>query len=315
MLMRKKPFWRRILSLLCLVTIFFTGCGRNFGEDGALQDENVLLEKTTGGDVVFREESALREDNALRTAQVIITLLDTGVSADAIRSDNLLAGYNYVTDSTDTEDLINHGTAVASVILGCESAGVEGAALSACVVPLVVVTKQEGKITGVSPEILAKAIRDSVDIYSADIINVSLGVRMDAPALKAAVEYAEEKGVLIVSAVGNDGPGAEPWYPAAYDTVLAVGSSDGAGNPSAFSQDGADILAPGENIELASRNGRAYRARGTSYAAGFVSAEAANLLMEEPGLTAEELRESIVTVHRPRRDSRAAFYRLNFMHI
>lgn len=293
--MRKKLFWRGLLTLL-LVTALFAGCGRIFGEDGALQDENVLLEENTGRNVVSQEESASREDNALRTAQVVIALLDTGASADAIRSDNLLAGYNYVTDNADTEDLINHGTAVASLILGSESAGVEGAAPGAFLVPLVVVTKQEGKTTGASPEILAKAIRDSVDIYNADIINVSLGVRRDAPALRAAVEYAEEKGVLIVSAVGNDGPGAEPWYPAAYDTVLAAGSCDGQGERSDFTQDGADVLARGEDIPLASRNGVAYRARGTSFAAGLISAEAAKLLMEEPGLTPEELRENIVSV-------------------
>lgn len=293
--MRKKLFWRGLLTLL-LVTALFAGCGRPFGEDGALQDENVLLEENTGGDDVYREENAPCEGNALRTAQVVIALLDTGASADAIRSDNLLAGYNYVTDNADTEDLINHGTAVASLILGSESAGVEGAAPGAFLVPLVVVTKQEGKTTGASPEILAKAIRDSVDIYNADIINVSLGVRRDAPALRAAVEYAEEKGVLIVSAVGNDGPGAEPWYPAAYDTVLAAGSCDGQGERSDFTQDGADVLARGEDIPLASRNGVAYRARGTSFAAGLISAEAAKLLMEEPGLTPEELRENIVSV-------------------
>ena len=48
--------------------------------------------------------------------EVIIALLDTGVSTTAIQSDNLLKGHNYVTGTEDTEDRINHGTAVASVI-------------------------------------------------------------------------------------------------------------------------------------------------------------------------------------------------------
>ena len=57
--------------------------------------------------------------------EVIVAALDTGVSTTAIQSDSLLSGHNYVTDTDDTEDRINHGTAVVSVILGCKSAGIE----------------------------------------------------------------------------------------------------------------------------------------------------------------------------------------------
>lgn len=225
---------------------------------------------------------------------VVIALLDTGVSAKAIDSAQLLPGYNYVTDSDDTEDLLNHGTAVASVILGCESAGVEGRAGEAFLVPLVVVTKRDGRTTGVSSEILARAIRDSVDVYGADIINVSLGMHREDAALLEAVEYAEKQGTLVVAAVGNGGADGKPYYPAAYDTVLAVGSCNADGVRSVFSQDGADILALGENLSMASRNGKPYIARGTSYATGYVSAEAANLLIREPALTPAELRAGLI---------------------
>lgn len=225
---------------------------------------------------------------------VVIALLDTGVSTTAITSDHLLAGYNYVEDSTDTEDRINHGTAVASAILGCESAGIEATAPEAYVVPLVVMTKVEGKAVSVQTEVLAQAIREAVDVYQADIINISLGIQKDDDALKAAVEYAFAQGVLVVSAVGNDGATGRPYYPAAYDCVLAVGSHDENGEESDFSQPGADVLAPGEDIWLASRNGVTYGTRGTSYATGFVSAEAANILLAEPDLDVEALRNAIV---------------------
>ena len=166
---------------------------------------------------------------------VVIALLDTGVSTTAITSDHLLTGYNYVEDSTDTEDRINHGTAVASAILGCASAGIEATAPEAYVVPLVVMTKVEGKVLSVQTEVLAKAIREAVDVYQADIINISLGIQKDDDGLKAAVEYAFEQGVLVVSAVGNDGATGMPYYPAAYDCVLAVGSHDENGEESDFS--------------------------------------------------------------------------------
>ena len=239
------------------------------------------------------QESQMSQESQMPDG-VIIALLDTGVSATAITSDHLLNGYNYVENSTDTEDRINHGTAVASVILGCESAGVEAAAPKAYIVPLVVLTKQEGKNVSVDTEVLAKAIRDAIDVYEADIINISLGIQKDEDSLKAAVEYATEHGVLVVSAVGNGGANGKPYYPAAYDCVLAVGSHDEHGQESDFSQPGADVLAPGEDIWLASRNGVTYGTRGTSFATGFISARAANIWIEENALSLEELKVRIL---------------------
>lgn len=224
---------------------------------------------------------------------VVVALLDTGVSADAIAAERLLPGWNYVDDSADTQDEINHGTAVASAIVGCERAGVAGIAPDAYLVPLVVVAKgADGDQRRADPETLARAIRDSVDRYGADVINLSLGIKKDVPAVRRAVDYAQQHGVLVVSAVGNQGGEEEVYYPAAYDTVLAVGSHDRWLQISGFSQGkaAADILAPGEDIWLASRKGKTYGARGTSYATGFVSGAAARLLAAEPSLTPDQVR-------------------------
>ena len=181
--------------------------------------------------------------------------------------------------------------------MGCESAEVVGLAPEAYLVPLVVTDKVDGKAKGVTPETLAKAIRDAVDIYGADIINVSLGIKKDTEELRSAVAYAEEKGVLVVSAVGNDGVDGDPYYPAAYDSVLGVGSHDKNDKVSDFTQQNgtADLLAPGEDIWLASRNGKTYGAKGSSYATAYVSAAAALLLAQQPELTAEEVRQTLIS--------------------
>lgn len=233
--------------------------------------------------------------NKNKSSEVVIALLDTGVSSSAVISSHLRTGYNYVTESNDTEDQINHGTAVASIILGSESAEIEPLSPNAYVVPLVIVTKVDGKTAAASPDTLAKAIRESVDVYGADIINVSLGIQTENKALSEAIDYAEEMGVLVVAAVGNDGKDGNPYYPASYETVLAVGSCDKNGHESDFSQIGADVLAQGEDILLASRNGQKYGTKGTSYATGFVSAAAANFLSENPSVTTAELRDYLKT--------------------
>lgn len=227
--------------------------------------------------------------------RVVIAMLDTGISTTAIDSSRLLPGYNYVAPSADTEDRINHGTATASIILGCESAEIRGLAPDVLLLPLVVTDKVDGTVTGVTPKMLAQAIQDAVDVYGADIINVSLGIQKEDNAVRKAVEYANRQGVLVISAVGNDGTGGPLYYPAAYPTVLGVGSHDRNGAVSAFSQQNgtADLLAPGEDIWMASRNGATYGARGTSYATAHVSAAAAVLLAAQPALTPEQLCQAL----------------------
>ncbi|MDD6035059.1 MAG: S8 family serine peptidase [Lachnospiraceae bacterium] len=252
------------LPILCIILVLLTGCA-------------------------YMPQSAAVEADGVK-----IALIDTGISTKAIEKERILPGYNYVTGSDDTEDRINHGTAVSSIIVGCESAEVKAMSDNAYLIPLVVVDKVDGNTKVVTPDVLAKAIRDSIDIYEADIINVSLGIQNDDSALCEAVEYAAEKGIPVISAVGNGGVDGSPYYPAAYETVLAVGSCDDKGNESDFSQSGAEIFAPGERIMLASRNGVPYGIKGTSFATGFVSAYAANLLAEEPKLTPNELYDKLI---------------------
>ena len=227
---------------------------------------------------------------------VVIAMLDTGISTKAIDSKHLLKGYNYVTNSFDTEDRINHGTATASIIVGSESAEVQGLAPEAVLIPLVVTDRVDGETRSVSPEILARAIRDAVDVYGAPIINVSLGIKKEDEAVRLAVEYAHQKGALLISAVGNEGADGSSYYPAAYETVLGVGSHDRNGKVSSFSQQNgtADLLAPGEELSMASRNGKPYGAKGTSYATAYVSAVAALLLDQDSSLSSRQLRQALI---------------------
>lgn len=232
-----------------------------------------------------------------RSDGIVIAILDTGISTVAIEGARLLSGYNYVLSSEDTEDRINHGTAVASVILGCESAGIEAQTADIPVVPLVITDKVDGEVMSVSPEVLSKAIRDSVDVYGACIINVSMGIKEDDPAVKEAIAYVQKQGALVICAAGNSGDSEDLYYPAAYDGVLTVGSHDKHLNVSDFTQKNGtvDILAPGEDIWLASRNGKTYGAKGTSYATGYVSAAAAVFWNDNWNLTAEEVMQKILS--------------------
>lgn len=237
-----------------------------------------------------------QEKNRMEEKEIIIALLDTGISSEAIKSENLRSGWNYVSENNDTEDKINHGTAVASVILGCESAKIAGNSPDAIVVPLVVTDKVDGEIKSITSDELALVIRESVDKFSASIINVSLGIKEDSTALRDAVEYVQKKGALVISAVGNEGQSNDLYYPASYEGVLAVGSHDKDLKISDFTQQNgtADLLAPGEDIWLASRNGKTYGAKGTSYASGYVSAAAWLVWNSNPKFSSTDVSNQIL---------------------
>lgn len=224
-------------------------------------------------------------------APVIIGIIDTGISENAIDSDHVLEGKNYLDPSLSTEDTYGHGTAVASVILK--------ELPQAQLVPLVGNAYNKGKIEQVDNDVFAQMIRDAVDVYHCQIINVSMGLILDKTSIREAVTYAEEKGVLVVASAGNDYAegGKLVYYPAAYETVLSVGSVNKSGTEiSDFSQRGdwVDIYACGEEMKIATLSGDTKDGEGTSYSAAIVTARAGRLLQNNPNLIPAELREKLL---------------------
>lgn len=95
--------------------------------------------------------------------------------------------------------------------------------------------------------------------------------------LERAVASAQGRGVVIVAAVGNDGPAAPPAYPASYDGVISVTAVDTrnralieAGKPLHL-----DYAAPGAGLLVRNADGKQMRVRGTSFATPLVAARAA----------------------------------------
>ena len=113
----------------------------------------------------------------------------------------------------------------------------------------------------------------------ARVISISLGGPNNAAVAKA-IAAAQRKGVVIVAAVGNDGPAAPPAYPASYSGVLAVTGADGRGR--ALIEAGRalhlDYTAPGADIAARNKSGKWSRVRGTSYAVPLVAARVAAAL-------------------------------------
>lgn len=233
----------------------------------------------------------LQTNTAATDTPVMIAIIDTGISTRAISGENIREGKNYLDPALSTEDTYGHGTAVASVILADFP--------QAQLVPLVSNAYDEGRIRQVDNDVFAQMIRDAVDVYHCQIINLSVGLILDKPSIREAVAYAEEKGVLVVASVGNDyaAAGGVQYYPAGYDTVLAVGSLNSDRSAiSAFSQRGewVDVYAVGEDVTIATLSGNTRQSEGTSYSAARVTAHAACLLQQDPALSPSKLREKLL---------------------
>ena len=226
---------------------------------------------------------------------VRIAFIDSGISTKHIDSSRVLQGANYIFPESDTEDRVGHGTATAGLVLGAPDLGVTGVCQSALAVPLVVVdTYPSGSVKNGGPKALCEAIYDAVDRFDCRVINISLCTTEDSAELRAAVEYAEAHCVILVAAVGNDGEDGKTYYPAAYETVIAVGSTSG-DEVALFSQSGADILAEGVDLLTASnRNGALPEVvSGTSYSCALISGVCARMLATDPKRTPEDVRKDL----------------------
>ncbi|MFZ4807920.1 MAG: S8 family serine peptidase [Hyphomicrobiaceae bacterium] len=122
-----------------------------------------------------------------------------------------------------------------------------------------------------------------MDVWNVRVINLSLaGPRDDL--VEKAVEKLAKKGVLMVAAAGNEGPGSAPAYPAAYPQVIAVTAvnRDKRAYRQANQGNYIDMAAPGVDIWTALPKGSQGMLSGTSLAAPFVASVVASVYQGLP---------------------------------
>lgn len=160
-----------------------------------------------------------------------------------------------------------HGTAVASLMIG-QAGSFAGAAPGA---GLLVADVYGGSAAGGSSTALARALAWMAS-QGIGVVNISL-VGPRNPVVARAVAQAQARGMTIVAAVGNDGPAAPPFYPAAYDGVIGVSAVNGRGRPLPETGRGphVDFSAPGADMAAASVSGGYVTVRGSSFAAPLVA--------------------------------------------
>ncbi|KOV11725.1 hypothetical protein ADK60_33795 [Streptomyces sp. XY431] len=233
----------------------------------------------------------LWQGGATTGAGVLVAVIDTGVDDQNPQlADKVLDGGSLLKDKEGKrvegggkDDLVGHGTKVAGIIAASRSdrTGFVGIAPGATVLSI----RQNDAEGNGDVHSLVEAVNSAV-AQGAKVINISQDVRGAADTrfvgyeeLKAAVDNAESRGVVVVASSGNDGKKGDT-FPAAFRTVLAVGASDRNNERTYFSQYGdfVDVAAPGVDMLSTVPRGGQCVDNGTSFAAPYVAGLAALLV-------------------------------------
>lgn len=232
--------------------------------------------------------------------KIVVAVIDTGIDAKhpAIK-ENLWKkpgnedefGFDYVTGSKNPPDAHGHGTHVAGIIRSLSD-------VSLMSLRYYTESLDNKKVLQNS----VQAIHYAID-NGANIINFSgEGTGFNMAEYKA-IQRAEKKGILFVTAAGNQGQdndeSAMPCYPASYDlsnilTVAAINKKAQLIESSSWGKKHVHVAAPGERI-FSSLPGENYGyLTGTSQATAMVTGVAALLLSKNPELKARDLKKLIM---------------------
>jgi subtilisin family serine protease len=212
---------------------------------------------------------------------VTIAVLDSGV--DAAHPDlapQMVPGWNFYDNNSNTTDVYGHGTAVAGVAAaaGNNASGVTAVTWRSKVMPIRVTDAQGYGYTSM----MAQGLVWAAD-RGARVANISfLGVAADSTILNAA-QYMRNKGGVVVVAGGNTG-GALNYAPS--DLVTAVAATDSNDARTSWSSYGnyIDIAAPGVGIWTTTRGGGYGGFSGTSASSPVVAGTYALMISANPSL-------------------------------
>lgn len=252
-------------------------------------------------------------------AGVLIGVFDTGFNQvhPAFDEMDIVKAYDFVDNDDDpsTSFLSNHGDDCLSVIGGYVPGELIGPAFGASY--LLARTEDIGSESRIEEHNWMAAV-EWADSLGVDIISSSLAYfDHDDPSedypfsaldgkttiVAQAANVAAARGILVVNAMGNEGPGVSSiWSPADSPNILAVGGVgpdevivgfSGRG-PTADGRIKPDVVAQATSVQMVSGESGYKLGRGTSYSTPAVAGLAALLLQASPDLSPD----SVISIFR-----------------
>ncbi len=234
-----------------------------------------------GADAVHSDDSVSYTNYLAENApEIIVAVLDTGVDMDHNYLKNRIAdgGVDLIEDDENPDDDHGHGTMVAGIIADNTASNVKIRSYKTFY--------QNGYTTYTMVcTAIALAVQDG-----ADIVNLSFswqvkdenGIIINDKVfemLEEHINYAVNKGAVIVAASGNSSINAGNVCPASNSNVITVSATNSDNISPVWSNWGecVDISAPGDTIVSTFINNTYASDNGTSFSAPFVAAAAAFL--------------------------------------
>lgn len=265
--------------LFCLFVLIMKSCN--------------LWEKEFPDDILYEQQSNLKIismssawKNEVTGKNVTIAVIDSGVMNHDDLDMSRITGKGYFGDEHDYQDDYGHGTIIVGLLAAERNnkKGIAGMTDSTISVRKIYRTGE-----AVDIQKLSDAIYEAVD-DGCQVINLSIGTPNEHVELKKAIEYAVEKKVLVIAAVGSKKNTV--YYPAAYENVIGVGSvrvDENGVIENLVENNAIDIVAPGNKIIGLSTYDRYERnCEGASYATPHVTAMAAFAKEVNPEIDAEQ---------------------------
>ncbi len=225
------------------------------------------------------------EAPALAGGGPVIALIDTGVEAShPDLAGALVAGFDFVNNDADADDVVGHGTELAGVIAA--NGVVQGVCPLCRVMPLKVA---EYYLFDPAPQ--TDAVMYAINA-GVDVICFGAGAIASDPALADAIALADSLGIVVVAPAGSEEL-TQTLYPAALPGVVSVAASDvGGGFLASASTSGFETTAaPGAETECAALGGGTITRLGSSISAARVAGVAGLALLANPSLTPAQVRQ------------------------
>lgn len=239
---------------------------------------------------------------------IVVAIIDTGVDFNHPDLRRFALGtkhWDAITMKSESKDYNGHGTHVAGIIAGSQNPYYGSAGIAPNITLMSIRYYQESASDNLKHSV--EALNYAID-NGATIINYSGGGPEFSESEYLALKRAEEKGILIVAAAGNERSNLDLvdnyYYPASYrmPNIISVGAIDINGEwlrSANYSSTKVDVAAPGENIYSTFPMTNDYRPRygvmsGTSQATAFVTGVAALILSKNPSLKPAEVKRILI---------------------
>jgi subtilisin family serine protease len=155
--------------------------------------------------------------------------------------------------------------------------------------------------------LMIEAVDEAIS-FGAKVINLSVGNAAtdnvpcsSLPAVQAMITYANNMGVVVVAAAGNDSADASTVTPASCQGVITTGAYTQSGNRADFSNFGpvVDLAAPGQNVYTLVPPNTYGAGFGTSFAAPHVTSVVSLMISVNPNLTPSQITQILKNTATP----------------